>query len=138
MRPIIAQLSGGLGFGLLTAWIILAIMIVPTIAAISEDALRSIPEGVREASYAMGATKWQTIWRVLLPAAKIGIISIELAPALKKPEKTIRRARAVISTKPPAPAVTCGRAASFETFTEPSGSICRKESSEQSKPAAWK
>lgn len=74
LRPIVAQVSGGLGFGLLTAWIILAIMIVPTIAAISEDALRSIPEGVREASYAMGATKWQTIWRVLLPAAKIGII----------------------------------------------------------------
>ena len=74
LRPIIAQISGGLGFGLVTAWIILAIMIVPTIAAISEDALRSIPDGVREASYAMGATKWQTIWRVLLPAAKIGIL----------------------------------------------------------------
>jgi phosphate transport system permease protein len=74
LRPIIAQASGGLGFGFATAWIVLAIMILPTIAAISEDALRSIPEGIREASYAMGATKWQTIWRVLLPAAKIGII----------------------------------------------------------------
>jgi phosphate ABC transporter permease protein PstC len=63
LRPIIAQASGGLGFGFATAWIVLAIMILPTIAAISEDALRS-----------MGATKWQTIWRVLLPAAKIGII----------------------------------------------------------------
>ena len=74
LRPIIAQASGGLGFGFATAWIVLAIMILPTIAAISEAALRSIPEGIREASYAMGATKWQTIWRVLLPAAKIGII----------------------------------------------------------------
>jgi phosphate ABC transporter permease protein PstC len=74
LRPLIADATGGLGFGLLTAWLILAIMIVPTIAAISEDALRSIPDGIREASYAMGATKWQTIWRVLLPAAKIGII----------------------------------------------------------------
>jgi phosphate transport system permease protein len=74
LRPMIAKASGGLGFGLAAAWMILAIMIVPTIAAISEDALRSIPNGVREASYAMGATKWQTIWRVLLPAAKIGII----------------------------------------------------------------
>lgn len=74
LRPIIAKASGGLGFGFATAWVVLAIMILPTIAAISEDALRSVPEGIREASYAMGATKWQTIWRVLLPAAKIGII----------------------------------------------------------------
>jgi phosphate transport system permease protein len=74
LRPIVAQLFGGLGFGLFTVWLILAVMIVPTIAALTEDALRSVPEGIREASYAMGATKWQTIWRVLLPAAKIGII----------------------------------------------------------------
>lgn len=74
LRPIVAQASGGLGFGLMTAWIILAVMILPTIATLTEDALRSIPNGIREASYAMGATKWQTIWRVLLPAAKIGII----------------------------------------------------------------
>jgi len=74
LRPIIAQFFGGLGFGLFTVWIILAVMILPTIAALTEDALRSVPEGIREASYAMGATKWQTIWRVLLPAAKIGII----------------------------------------------------------------
>ena len=74
LRPIIAQLFGGLGFGLLTAWLILAVMVVPTIATLTEDALRSVPDGIREASYSMGATKWQTIWRVLLPAAKIGII----------------------------------------------------------------
>lgn len=74
LRPIIAKATGGLGFGPLTAWLILAIMIVPTIAALSEDALRSVPGGIREASYAMGATTWQTIYKVLLPAAKIGII----------------------------------------------------------------
>ena len=74
LRPIIARLFGGLGFGLFTVWLILAVMILPTIAALTEDALRSVPEGIREASYAMGATKWQTIWCVLLPAAKIGII----------------------------------------------------------------
>lgn len=74
LRPIIAGLFGGLGFGLLTVWLILAVMIVPTIATLTEDALRSVPDGIREASYSMGATKWQTIWRVLLPAAKIGII----------------------------------------------------------------
>jgi phosphate ABC transporter permease protein PstC len=74
LRPIIAGLFGGPGFGLLTVWLILAVMIVPTIATLTEDALRSVPDGIREASYSMGATKWQTIWRVLLPAAKVGII----------------------------------------------------------------
>lgn len=74
LRPLVANMSGGLGFGAVTAWIILAIMIVPTIATLSQDALESVPDGIREASYAMGATTWQTISRVLLPAAKIGII----------------------------------------------------------------
>jgi phosphate ABC transporter permease protein PstC len=74
LRPIVGELTGGVGFGALTAWIILAIMIVPTIAALSEDALHSIPMGIREASYAMGATTWQTIYKVVVPAAKIGII----------------------------------------------------------------
>ena len=63
IRPFIAQLTGGLGFGALTAWFVLAI-----------DALNSIPMGIREASYAMGATKWQTIYKVVLPAAKLGIV----------------------------------------------------------------
>ncbi len=74
LRPLITAWSHTLGFGLLSVSIVLGVMIVPTIAAISEDALRSIPGGIREASYAMGATTWQTIWRVLLPSAKIGII----------------------------------------------------------------
>jgi phosphate ABC transporter permease protein PstC len=74
LRSIISDLTGTLGFGAFTAWIVLAIMIVPTIAALSEDALRSVPEGIREASYAMGATQWQTIYKVVVPAAKIGII----------------------------------------------------------------
>lgn len=74
LRSIVARFTGTLGFGAFTAWIVLAIMIVPTIAALSEDALRSIPEGIREASYAMGATQWQTIYKVVIPAARIGII----------------------------------------------------------------
>ncbi len=74
LRPIVAEFTGSLGFGAFTAWVILAIMIVPTIAALSEDALRSVQPGIREASYAMGATTWQTIYKVLLPAAKIGIL----------------------------------------------------------------
>ena len=73
IRPFIAQLTGGLGFGALTAFV-LAIMIVPTITTLTIDALNSIPMGIREASYAMGATKWQTIYKVVLPAAKLGIV----------------------------------------------------------------
>ncbi|MHB9003074.1 MAG: phosphate ABC transporter permease subunit PstC [Coriobacteriia bacterium] len=74
LRPVVAQMSDGLGFGAVTGWFILAIMIVPTIATLSEDALRSVPPGIREASYAMGATTWQTIYKVLVPASKLGII----------------------------------------------------------------
>lgn len=75
LRPLIADATGGLGFGALTAWLVLAIMIVPTITTLTMDALRSIPMGVREASYSMGATKWQTIYKVVLPAAKLGIVN---------------------------------------------------------------
>lgn len=74
VRPIAAEITGGMGFGTLSASVILAVMIVPTIATLTEDALRSVVPGIREASYAMGATTWQTIYKVLLPAAKIGII----------------------------------------------------------------
>jgi phosphate ABC transporter permease protein PstC len=73
VRPFVAELTGSMGFGPLTASLILAVMIVPTIATLTEDALRSVPPGIREASYAMGATTWQTIYKVLVPAAKIGI-----------------------------------------------------------------
>lgn len=72
--PIVRTVFGGSGIGLLTGWIILAIMILPTIATISEDAIRAVPRSYREASYGMGATRWQTIWKVVLPAARNGII----------------------------------------------------------------
>lgn len=63
------------GFGLLAAAVILAIMILPTIISISEDALRSVPRMLEEASLALGATRWQTIRRVLIPAALPGILT---------------------------------------------------------------
>ena len=75
LRPLIAGATGGLGFGALTVWLVLAIMIVPTITTLTMDALRSIPMGIREASFAMGATRWQTIYKVVLPAAKMGIVN---------------------------------------------------------------
>lgn len=70
------------GFGLLAASIILSIMILPTIISISEDAIRAVPKTLEEASLALGATRWQTIAKVLLPSALPGILtSVILAMA---------------------------------------------------------
>ncbi|MBD2578014.1 phosphate ABC transporter permease subunit PstC [Oscillatoria sp. FACHB-1406] len=63
-----------LGFGLLAAIIILAVMILPTIAAISRDVLLALPQEMRSASMSLGATRWETIWRILLPAGCSGIV----------------------------------------------------------------
>lgn len=70
------------GFGLLASAIILAIMILPTIISVSEDAIRAVPKVLEEGSLALGATPWQTITGVILPAAMPGILtSIILAMA---------------------------------------------------------
>lgn len=57
----------------LTGSVILAIMALPTIISVAEDAMRNTPLGMREASLALGATKWQTIYKVVIPYAKSGI-----------------------------------------------------------------
>lgn len=68
------------GFNALSPGIVMGIMIIPFIASLSEDALYAIPYSLREASYGMGATKLQTVFRVLIPSASSGIIvSIILA-----------------------------------------------------------
>jgi len=61
------------GPGLAPAAIVLAIMVLPTVAAVSQDALRLVPYKVKEAAYGMGATRWEAILRVMLPAASTGI-----------------------------------------------------------------
>jgi phosphate transport system permease protein len=61
------------GVGLLTGGIILALMIVPTVTAISRDVIAAIPRDLREASMALGTTKWETATRVVLPAARVGV-----------------------------------------------------------------
>lgn len=73
--PALSDIFGGIGYGILPAALILAVMILPTIMSISEDTLRSLPGRLEEASLALGATRWQTIWRVLLPAARPGILT---------------------------------------------------------------
>lgn len=63
------------GYSILAGAIILAVMILPTIINISEDAIRAVPFEYKEASFALGASHFETITKVLLPAAKSGIIS---------------------------------------------------------------
>lgn len=73
--PFIRETFGGPGLSVLAASIILGIMILPTIISISVDSLQSVPPAYREGSIALGATKWQTVRMVLLPAARSGIIA---------------------------------------------------------------
>ena len=63
------------GFGLLNASIVLAVMIIPTITNITEDAIRAVPREYKEGSLALGGTHWQTIIKVILPAARSGIVA---------------------------------------------------------------
>ncbi|HXH17814.1 MAG TPA: phosphate ABC transporter permease subunit PstC [Chitinophagales bacterium] len=68
------------GFNALSPGIVMGIMIIPLISSLSEDALFAVPKSLREASYGMGATRLQTVFRVLVPAASSGImVSVILA-----------------------------------------------------------
>lgn len=63
------------GHSVLAAGIVLAVMIFPTIASVSADALGAVPATCRDAAYGLGSTRWQAIWRVMVPAAKSGIVT---------------------------------------------------------------
>jgi phosphate ABC transporter permease protein PstC len=73
--PLIRNLFGGSGFSVLGAGIILGIMILPTIVSISYDSIKCVPAAYRDGSFALGATRWQTILMVVLPSARSGIIA---------------------------------------------------------------
>ena len=80
---------GGAGFGLLAAALVLAVMILPTIVGLSVSALQALPGTLDEAALALGATRWQSIWRVLLPAARPGLMTaVVLATARAAGEAT--------------------------------------------------
>ena len=77
LQKIIPDLAG---FNALSPGIVMGIMIIPIISSLSEDALYSVPKSLREASYGMGATRFQTAFKVLVPAATSGItVSVILA-----------------------------------------------------------
>jgi len=63
-----------LGVGMLAAVAILAIMILPYVTAVARDVLRAVPNAQREAMLALGATRWETIWRAVVPYARSGIV----------------------------------------------------------------
>ncbi len=76
VTPFLQSIFPGLsGFNALSPGIVMGIMIVPFISSLSEDALAAVPSSLREASYGLGATKLQTSFKVLIPAASSGIIS---------------------------------------------------------------
>jgi len=75
---IIRLFDAPIGLTVLNAGIILALMSEPIIVSIGEDALKAVPDSYREAAMALGATRWQVIYRVLLPAAKNGLLAAVL------------------------------------------------------------
>jgi phosphate transport system permease protein len=79
MSKLIVQYTGApVGVNILNGGVILALMSVPIIVSIGEDALKAVPDSYREAGLALGATRWQLVWRVLLPAAKTGLLAAVL------------------------------------------------------------
>lgn len=73
--PLVRNYLGGPGLSILSGALILGFMILPTIISISEDSLRALPPSYKVGGLALGATHWQTIWRVLIPAARSGIVA---------------------------------------------------------------
>ena len=74
VTPVLQRMIPGLpGFNLLSAGLVMGVMIIPYVSSLSEDAMRAVPMSMREGSYAMGATRFQTAIRVVTPAALSGI-----------------------------------------------------------------
>lgn len=79
LGPVIAQLTGASsGINLLNGGIILALMSVPIIVSVGEDALKAVPDSYREAALSLGASRWEIVYRVLFPAAKNGLLAAVL------------------------------------------------------------
>jgi phosphate transport system permease protein len=74
LAPLIQHLGAPSGLTAFTGSLILGYMALPTIISITEDALYAVPKEYRDGALAIGATRWQTIWRVVLPAARSGIV----------------------------------------------------------------
>lgn len=79
MNPLIQWVTGApIGLNVLNGGIILALMSVPIIVSVGEDSLKAVPDTYREAALALGASRWQVIYKVLIPAAKNGLLAAVL------------------------------------------------------------
>jgi phosphate transport system permease protein len=79
LNPVIIAVTGApVGLNVLNASIILALMSVPVIVSVGEDALKAVPDSFREAALALGASRWEIVYRVLFPAAKNGLLAAVL------------------------------------------------------------
>lgn len=76
VTPLLQKIFPSLpGFNMLSAGLVIGVMIIPYISSLSEDAMRAVPMQMREGAYALGSTKFQTAWRVVMPGALSGITS---------------------------------------------------------------
>jgi phosphate transport system permease protein len=75
LAPLVRSTLGGPGLSVLTGAIILGIMILPSVIAISEDAMRAVPRPLRDGALALGETHWQVITGIILPTARSGIVA---------------------------------------------------------------
>jgi phosphate transport system permease protein len=79
LNPLLIEVTGApIGINILNGGIILALMSVPIIMSVGEDALKAVPDTYREAAIALGASRWQVVYKVLLPAAKNGLLGAVL------------------------------------------------------------
>lgn len=79
LGPIICQITGApVGVNVLNGSIILALMSVPVIVSVGEDALKAVPDSYREAAVSLGASRWEVVYKVLFPAAKNGLLAAVL------------------------------------------------------------
>ena len=90
VTPLIRELVPGIGvFNALSAGIVMGIMILPMISSLSEDAFGAVPRSLREASYALGATRMETALRVVLPAALSGVVASVILAASRAIGETL-------------------------------------------------
>jgi len=114
MTPILQQLVPGLSmFNALSAGIVVGIMVLPLVASLSEDAMGAVPRGLREGSYALGATRFETAARVVTPAALSGIV----ASFILAVSRAVGETMAVVLAAGMTPNLTLDPRQSIETMT---------------------
>jgi phosphate transport system permease protein len=118
VTPLLQQLIPGLpGFNMLGPGIVIGIMIVPYISSLSEDAMRAVPMHFREASFAMGASRFQTAVKVVLPAALSGVVASYILGVSRAVGETMVVAIAASSCR--CPRATCRTARSPTRASSP-------------------